>query len=233
MEFQHNIALLSKNRSLILKKSNIMASIDTNSGGKDKKGKPQRRTLRVDFTPMVDMNMLLITFFMFCTTLSIPQVMDIAMPALGGEQKIPGSKSVTVILGEQDKIYYYADVANYDDYTSLKETDYMGLRQMLLERNSFVASRIQDLKKRYYRKEINESQLKSLISEAKKSDEGLNVVIKATKDSNYKNLVDALDEMQICGVDKYAIVDMQEGDKFLMENLKQKGALTAMAERPK
>ncbi|MDR1715136.1 MAG: biopolymer transporter ExbD [Prevotella sp.] len=210
-----------------------MASIDTNSEGKDKKGKPQRRILRVDFTPMVDMNMLLITFFMFCTTLSIPQVMDIALPAPEGGIKIPGSKSVTVILGEQDKIYYYADVANYDDYTSLKETDYMGLRQMLLERNSFVASKIQDLKKKYYRKEINENQLKSLISEAKKSDDGLNVVIKATKDSNYKNLVDVLDEMQICGVDKYSIVDLQEEDNFLMENLKQKGALTVMAERPK
>ena len=60
-----------------------MANIET--GGNDaQKGKPQRKTLRVDFTPMVDMNMLLITFFMFCTTLSIPQIMDIAMPDTRG-----------------------------------------------------------------------------------------------------------------------------------------------------
>ncbi|WP_029904926.1 biopolymer transporter ExbD [Prevotella sp. 10(H)] len=209
-----------------------MASIDTNNGNDGKKGKPSRKTLRVDFTPMVDMNMLLITFFMFCTTLSIPQVMDLAMPASSGEIKIPGSKSVTVILGEDDKVYYYAGVADYDDYTSLKETDQTGLRAMLLERNNIVASKIKALKQKYYRKEINENALKQLISEAKKSDEGLNVVIKATKDSNYKNLVDALDEMQICGVDKYSIVDLQEGDKFLMDNLKQNGALTAMAQRP-
>ncbi|MBK5719916.1 biopolymer transporter ExbD [Dysgonomonas sp. Marseille-P4677] len=209
-----------------------MASIDTSGGGNGKRSKPQKKILRVDFTPMVDMNMLLITFFMFCTTLSIPQVMDIAMPANEGRQPIPGSKSVTVILGEQDKIYYYAGVADYEDYASLKETNYLGLREMLLERNNTVASKIQDLKKKFYKKEIDDKSFKSLVSEAKRSKEGLNVVIKATKDSNYKNLVDVLDEMQICGVDKYAIIDLEEGDKFLMENLKTKGSLTAMAKRP-
>ena len=41
-----------------------------NGGGK---GKQKKMTIRVDFTPMVDMNMLLITFFMLCTSLSKPQ----------------------------------------------------------------------------------------------------------------------------------------------------------------
>ena len=208
-----------------------MANIDTSGGGNNKKSKPQKKILRVDFTPMVDMNMLLITFFMFCTTLSIPQVMDIAMPADGGNQPIPESKSVTVILGEENKVYYYAGMADYDDYTSLKETDYLGLRSLFLERNEVVASKIQALKRKFHKKEIDDKSFKSLVSEAKKSKEGLNVVIKATKDSNYKNLVDALDEMQICGVDKYAIVDLEEGDKFLIENLKAKGSLTAMARK--
>ena len=38
-------------------------------------------SVRVDFTPMVDMNMLLITFFMLCTSLSKPQTMEISMPS--------------------------------------------------------------------------------------------------------------------------------------------------------
>ena len=85
-----------------------MANIDT-GGDEVKKGKPKQETLRVDFTPMVDMNMLLITFFMLVTTLSKPQVMDIAMPS---DQKIEDalapkvkeSRAITLLLGEDDKV---------------------------------------------------------------------------------------------------------------------------------
>ena len=51
------------------------------SGGKNGKSKQKKFAVRVDFTPMVDMNMLLITFFMLCTTLSKPQTMEITMPS--------------------------------------------------------------------------------------------------------------------------------------------------------
>ena len=53
------------------------------SGNKKKGGKNKQKkmTVRVDFTPMVDMNMLLITFFMLCTSLSKPQTMEISMPS--------------------------------------------------------------------------------------------------------------------------------------------------------
>ena len=211
-----------------------MANIET--GGNDtKKGKPQRKLLRVDFTPMVDMNMLLITFFMFCTTLSIPQIMDIAMPtdAKGGDSKIPQSKALTVILGENDKVFYYEGEANYEDYTSLKETDYKGMRDIIPSKNNINLSKIKDLRLKRSKKQISDEEFKYEVSKVNKSDEGIYTLIKPTKDSSFKNLVDALDEMQICGVGKYMIVELNKGDDFLMENLKTKGQLTAMAERPK
>ena len=58
-----------------------MSEVQVKDDSSGKKGRQKKQTLRVDFTPMVDMNMLLITFFMFCTTLLKPQVMNISMPS--------------------------------------------------------------------------------------------------------------------------------------------------------
>lgn len=38
-------------------------------------------SIHVDFTPMVDMNMLLITFFMLCTTMIKSQTLQILLPS--------------------------------------------------------------------------------------------------------------------------------------------------------
>ena len=50
-------------------------------------GRQKKMTIRVDFTPMVDMLMLLITFFMLCTTLSKPSTMELTMPSNDKNQK--------------------------------------------------------------------------------------------------------------------------------------------------
>ena len=42
---------------------------------------------RIDFTPMVDMNMLLITFFMLCTTMLKSQTLKIALPTNNDDSK--------------------------------------------------------------------------------------------------------------------------------------------------
>lgn len=216
-----------------------MASIDT-GGGEEKKGKPKKQTLRVDFTPMVDMNMLLITFFMFCTTLSKPQIMDIAMPTdqkLTEEDqvKVKESKAITLILGADNKLYYYTGMPDYANYTSLKETDYSpeGIRKVLLERNRPIVSKMKELREKKQKRQLNEDQFREQSKEIKDDKDGQVVVIKPTSEATYKNLVDALDEMAICSIAKYAIVDMAEGDQFLLENLKTKGAYGANAAPPK
>ena len=80
------------------------------SGGKRGKSKQKKITVRVDFTPMVDMNMLLITFFMLCTTLSKPQTMEISMPSndkdITENQKsmVKASQAITLLLGAGDPV---------------------------------------------------------------------------------------------------------------------------------
>ena len=102
-----------------------MAEVQENSGSKTGKSKQKKMTVRVDFTPMVDMNMLLITFFMLCTTLSKPQTMEISMPAKDNvteenQSLVKASQAITLLLAGDDKIYYYEGEPNYKDYSSLK-----------------------------------------------------------------------------------------------------------------
>lgn len=209
------------------------------SGGK--KGKQKKMNIRVDFTPMVDMNMLLITFFMLCTSLSKPQTMEISMPSNDkkiteeDQTKVAESRAITLILGEDDKVYYYIGLPDYNDYTSLKVTTYDadGLRALLLDRNRDIVAKIKELKKKKLNKEITDEQYDEQAIEIKGVKTAPVVMIKATDDATYKNLVDALDEMQICSISKYAIVDLTEGDEFLIDNLKQKGALTGQIDESK
>ena len=153
-----------------------MAEINTD-GDKGRKGKPRKLNLRVDFTPMVDMNMLLLTFFMFCTSLSRPQIMELVLPTKEDQvlteeekNKVKDSKAITLILGKDDKVYYYfgkIDEAKYADYTSLMETDYSpdGLRAILLERNADAVREMIRLKQRKLAREITEEEFKTASAE--------------------------------------------------------------------
>ncbi len=211
-----------------------MAEIQDNGGNKKGKGSKQKKmNIRVDFTPMVDMNMLLITFFMLCTSLSKPQTMEISMPSndknITEEQqnKVKASQAITLLLGEEGKLYYYEGEPNYKDYASLKETTYEadGLRKLLLAKNYDAVSKVQELKKKKANLEITEEECKKQIAEVKSGKDTPTVIIKATDKSTYRNLIDALDEMQICSVGKYVIVDITEGDQFLIDNYTSRGEL--------
>ena len=204
------------------------------SGGKNGKSKQKKFAVRVDFTPMVDMNMLLTTFFMLCTTLSKPQTMEISMPSndksITEQQKsmVKASQAITLLLGADNKLYYYEGEPNYKDYTSLKETSYTpdGIRSILLQKNAAAVNKVRALKQQKLDLKISEEEYRKQVSEIKSGKDTPTVIIKATDDASYKNLIDALDEMQICNIGKYVITDIAEADEFLMKNLDEKGALS-------
>ena len=188
------------------------------SGGKNGKSKQKKFAVRVDFTPMVDMNMLLITFFMLCTTLSKPQTMEISMPSndksITEQQKsmVKASQAITLLLGADNKLYYYEGEPNYKDYTSLKETSYTpdGIRSILLQKNVAAVNKVRALKLQKLDLRISEEEYRKQVSEIKSGKDTPTVIIKATDDASYKNLIDALDEMQICNIGKYVITRSEE-----------------------
>src|SRR5436190_371264 len=99
-----------------------MAEMDTSSSGGHKKGpgvkKGKKLSTRIDLTPMVDLGFLLITFFMFTTTLAKPKTMEINMPykdpnkPVIDETKVKESCAITVLLSKDNRIYYYEGIGS-------------------------------------------------------------------------------------------------------------------------
>ena len=108
---------------------------------KEKNSKQKKMTVRVDFTPMVDMLMLLITFFMLCTSLSKPSTMELTMPSNDKTQddtkknEAKESHSITIYIADGDKMFYGNGKPEYDNANWLKPADWSntqkGIRYVL------------------------------------------------------------------------------------------------------
>ncbi len=200
-----------------------MAEINTESKGSKKKGKPKKLSTRVDFTPMVDLGFLLITFFMLSTSMNKPQTMELSMPskdkvAEDEQTKVKASTAVTILLGKEDKVYYYFGTGTEEADPEVKQTTYTadGIRAVLLQRNQDVVMKIRQLKAQRANRQISEEEFKKQSTEIKSDKQAPVVLIKSTDEASYKNLVDILDEMQICNISRYAIVDITDYDKSLL-----------------
>ncbi len=203
--------------------------------------KQKKMNVRVDFTPMVDMMMLLITFFMLCTSLSKPQTMQLTMPS--NDQNVQdqdktatkASQTITVYCTANDGIYYIAGIPEYNNPDCLKKTTWGkdGFRKVLIEHvtedGEIPVARIMKAKleldekkekspERYpdsiYNKELDKIKNGEVDGEKIPT---LTVIIKATDNATYKNLVDALDEMQICSIGKYVIDKINPDDEELLK----------------
>lgn len=197
-------------------------SQDTGIHKKGRKKRSKKLPTRIDFTPMVDLGFLLITFFMLATSLIKPQTMEITMPSnkkVEEEDKTvaKASQAVTLILAGKDKVFYYFGKT---EGAQIIETNYAsnGLRKILLEKNFDVAKQVEDLKIEKIKTKMEEEIFQKRLGEIKANKNAPVVRIMATDNANYKNLVDALDEMNICSISRYAVVDMDEPDLLLIKD---------------
>jgi len=204
---------------------------------KEGKTKQKKFNCRVDFTPMVDMNMLLITFFMLCSSLSKPQTMEISMPSNDkniqdkDRNAVKASKAITILLAENDRVFYYDGQPKYNDpQHALTETNYNadGLRKMLQTRNIDAYNAMIDLqvKKRTGDPTLKEDSVyNNKLDAITAGKETPTVIIKALDTASYRNLIDALDEMHICGIGKFVIDKITPEEKDLIKKFESfKGA---------
>lgn len=161
-----------------------MAELDTSSGGGHKKGpgvkKGKKLSTRVDLTPMVDLGFLLITFFIFTTSMSQPTAFKLNLPAdvkdPNQQNKLNENSALTILLGKDNNVFYYTgqlDAAG----KNFKSSNFKEIRQVIMDKKN-------------------------------STDSSFMVVIKPNDQSTYKNVVNILDEMSINLVGRYALVDI-------------------------
>ena len=203
--------------------------------------KQKKMDTRVNFTPMVDMMMLLITFFMLCTTLAKPQAMQLTMPSndqnVSEEDKsvTKASHTITLYLGANDQVWYIAGLPNYEDPSCVKKTSYgaKGIRDVLINHTTeegvnpiakiMVAKKELDAQKTAYNSKMTDEQYQQQLSKLKKGElpngekvPTMTVIIRPLDTATYENMIAALDEMLICSIDKYVIDRIGPEDQELI-----------------
>ncbi|MCX6212659.1 MAG: biopolymer transporter ExbD [Bacteroidetes bacterium] len=182
-----------------------MAELDT-SGGGHKKGpgvkKGKKLSTRVDLTPMVDLGFLLITFFIFTTTMSQPTAMKLILPddkvKPEEQNKAKESGALTILMGADNHIYYYEGQLKPDasNFLSASYNGENSIRDIILKKKEYVRSIAQD---------------------PTNPEKDLVIVIKPSSNCTYKNVIDILDEMSINVVKKYALVDIFDIEEQLVK----------------
>lgn len=173
-------------------KTIIMADLITSTRKKGDSGK--KKSTRVDLTPMVDLGFLLITFFIFSTTMAQPTALKMVIPKdvndLKFKVKIKEKGAITFILDAGESFYYYEGLIN-STFKNLKKGSGSKLREEIINKKSST------------------------------DPADLFVIMKATNSANYNSVVNLLDEMVINDIKRYALVDITPVEELAIKNIKQ------------
>lgn len=159
------------------------------------KSRQRKKRIGIDMTPMVDLGFLLITFFMFTTNFTKPNVMDLGLPAKGPVESttvISDKNQITFIIGKNNRIFYHQSNEKDIEKSGLTETDYNGIK---------VAKIISQAYENAPKKEI------------------FTIIVKPTDEANYKNFVDMMDNISLAKKDRYGIADIKTWEKKVYEDM--------------
>ena len=169
-----------------------MAEIETKRSA-EKKKRFNKKTTRVDLTPMVDLGFLLLTFFVFTTTLAEAKAMDLVMPydKVKPDDKVCESCVLTVLLDKDNRIKYYEGAV--ENKPQIKETGFAPdeIRTVLMQK-------------------------KLAVKKLRGNGDRFILIIKPSAASNFKNFVDITDEVTICQIGRYYVDELNEADKTIL-----------------
>lgn len=154
-----------------------------------------RRTAppRIDLTPMVDLAFLLLTFFIFNTTLSRPVAFTALLPADSTDSThIARTGAVTLVAGEKGILFYPGN-----DFSAGVPVDY--------KTPELLRAKLLSVQQNLLRHEGN--------------DDKLFVMIKPTSKAAFGNVVNLLDEMKICSIKRYTLTDLSWEEAGLFAGL--------------
>lgn len=158
-------------------KTTLMAAIDNNS---------DKRSLRIDFAPMVDLGFLLITFFIFTTKLTEAKAFKLNVP----DDSIVDIPTNTIASGTITLQLKGNGVVDY----------YEGFEQNPIEKGTLSLYAQNSVRTHLIDK-------RNRILQKLGTDSNYVVLIEPTAKTSYKEVVDVLDEMQILAINKYVLLD--------------------------
>ncbi|MEI8110100.1 MAG: biopolymer transporter ExbD [Chitinophagia bacterium] len=136
---------------------------------------------RVDLTPMVDLGFLLLSFFIFTTTLATPLSKTLVLPASKGPNTpptpLPESRTITLLPAGNDTVQYYEGIFT-SGKTVMHTVTVTEIRRVLMQKQELTKAR-----------------------------GGIIAVIQPDSSCAYGLLVNLLDELTIMGCNKYFLTD--------------------------
>jgi biopolymer transport protein ExbD len=200
-----------------------MADIDVSGGDSGhKKGpgvkKAKKLSTRVDMTPLVDLGFLLITFFIFTTTMSTPTTMGLIMPKDEKDPKdlteVKESAALTIMLGKNDQVFFYMGQLKPDG-SNFESTNFKDVRKVIMDKKAEV------MRNHVHDPGCEKIWAKNGGDKNSCKDKDFVVVIKPNEEATYKNSVDILDEMTINDVKRFALIDITPDENLLVKATQQ------------
>jgi len=170
-----------------------MAELNVNPGDK----KRRRAIPRVDLTPMVDLGFLLITFFMYTTTMASPKTMEVNIPSnepTPNPTRIIAESTITLIPVAKHRVVYYEGIL--EDQAQMRICAVQNIRDVLLQKQQKVIA---------------------LPATFSKAAHKMYVVIKPNNDCTYADVVQLLDEMNIINAPYYSLVDVTGEEQKMIQ----------------